>query len=92
MREKFVDVQASLSGDSAQQQWGNVPRWVNGHRGGSSVRMAEPLVGAALAYLSEAERSEDRDDLARSQRRCAGHGGYTWTVWVPTKWASGSGS
>ena len=75
MCDEFVDAQASLSGNLAQQKRGKIAGYVNGHGGGPSVGVAEPLVGAALAYLSEAERSEDRDDLARPQRWCARHEG-----------------
>jgi len=38
---------------------------VEGHGGRTAVGVAELLVRAALAHLSEAKRGEDRDDLAR---------------------------
>ncbi len=87
--EEVVDAEAGLACDLAEEKRGKIAGTVNGYGGGSAVRVSEPLVGAALAHLSEAERGEDRDDLARPQRRSGGHGRQTRTVWVPTNSVSG---
>jgi len=90
--KEVVDAEADLAGDLVEKEGGKIAGCVNGDGGGASVGVPEPFVGSALAYLLEAERGEDRDDLARPQRRGAGHGGQTWTVWVPMNSVSGSRS
>ena len=75
MGDEILHAEAGLTGDLAEQERGQIARSVDGDGGSPSVRVAEPLVGAALADLTEAELGEDRDDLARPQRRSAGHRG-----------------
>ena len=90
--EELFDGEAGLACDMAKNGGREVAGAVNGNGGPAAVRVAEALVGATLAHFAEAERGEDRDDLARPQRRRAGHRGQTWTVWVPTNSVSGWGS
>ena len=72
--DKVVDGEADVAGDLPYQQWRQVPARVDRDGGRAPIRMAEPLVGAALADFGKTERGQDADDLARFEHRDCGHG------------------
>ena len=72
--DKVVDGEADVAGDLPGQKWREIPARVGRDGGRAPIRMAEPLVGAALADFGKTERREDADDLARFEHRDCGHG------------------
>ena len=67
--EEVVRAETDLASDLVEKKARTVAGSVNGYGGRPGVGVPEPLARAALAYLSEAELSGDRDDLAGPQRR-----------------------
>jgi hypothetical protein len=60
-----LDREADVARDLAEQNWGDIPSAVEGHRGRPAIGMSVLSVGPALASFVEAESLENGHDLTR---------------------------
>jgi hypothetical protein len=71
--EEFAYREADITGDTAQQNGGDITASMEGNRGGSAVYVPELLVGTLLAHLFETELLQNRGNLTWLQNRNVSH-------------------